>query len=42
MSDMSPIARLSYNSHSVLSLDLLPNLIEIIQPNLRAVSEKRN
>lgn len=34
---MSAVARTSYNSCDKIVLDLLPYLIEIIQPNLRAV-----
>ena len=34
---MTPVARISYNSSIKIVLDLFPYLIEIIQPNLRAV-----
>ena len=38
ISDMSPIARVAYNSNRLAITDLLPFLNDIIQPNLRTVS----
>ena len=38
ISDMSPTARIAYNSNRYAVTDLLPFLNEIIQPNLRTVA----
>lgn len=38
ITDMSPSARVVYNSSRFAVIDLLPFLTEIIQPNLRTVA----
>ena len=38
--DMSPIARVAYNSIKYNVLDLLPFFNDILQPNLRSVIKK--